>query len=44
MNVAQWGGILNIDYAQNLIKRRFGFLSMFSFSCTLLATWETVLV
>ena len=44
MNLAQWGGILSIDFAESLIKRRFGFLSLFAFSCTLLATWETVLV
>ena len=44
MNLAQWGGKFNIGYAESLIQRRFGFLSMFAFSCTLLATWETVLV
>lgn len=27
----------------NESKRRFGFLSLFGFSCTILITWETVL-
>ena len=27
----------------SLVQRRFGFLSLFGFSCTILATWETVL-